>query len=62
VPCCYLFSAGVTKLVMLDSPVLVMSEDPGEFCVELNKAERPGNEPSLERRSTLVIIAGDNIK
>jgi hypothetical protein len=47
---------------MVEPPVLVSSEDPCEFCVELERAGRPGEEPSLERRGALVMIAAHSIK
>jgi hypothetical protein len=61
-PCCHLLYAGVTKPVMSDPPVLVMSEDPSKFRVELEKAERPGEESSRERRGSLVIMTAHSIK
>jgi hypothetical protein len=52
IPCCDLLYAGVAKPVLFDPPVLVTSEDPSEFRVELDKVEQPGAEPSLERRDS----------
>jgi hypothetical protein len=61
-PCCHLLSAGVAKPVMSDPRVFIMSECPSGFRVELDKAERPGAEPSLERRGSLMMMAAHSIK
>jgi hypothetical protein len=47
---------------MPNPPVLLKSNEPNSFELVLEKNIRPGEQPSLERRDTLIDLAARSIK
>jgi hypothetical protein len=61
IPCCHLLVLGVEKPRLINSPTLVRSNEVG-FELVVVSAERDGEEPSQERKDTLIGIAAHAIK
>jgi hypothetical protein len=61
IPCCHLMHAGLKKPVLVNPPSLVRSVE-SYFVLVLESAERDGEEPSRERRDTLIDLTAHAIK
>jgi hypothetical protein len=61
VPCCHLLSAGLPRPVMTNPPILQQEPDP-EFHFSIEKVERLGDEPSMERKDCLISMVAHSIK
>jgi hypothetical protein len=65
IPCCHLLRLGLTRPRMPTPPVLVRSTDNSQvppFSVDLEKVARPGEEPSPQRRDSLINLSARSIK
>jgi hypothetical protein len=62
IPCCHLIHAGLARLSMPDLPVLLQSPDPVSFSIDVEKVQWRAEEPSAERRDSLVAMTAHSIK
>jgi hypothetical protein len=62
-PCCHLIHKGVARPRMCDPPVLHHEPDPLDFVLKIEKTlPSRAEEPSFERRNSLVAMAAHSIK